>query len=284
MKKTLITAVALTFAGSLYAQIQQEEKKQDNSTDQNSSVQIQQSGTSTSSSNISEPSGAQTPQGRAYSDDNPPNGRAFSTNNAPQGKPFQDESRPPGRPFQEPSGADSSGSKTNLNSAPKSDSISGALDRSRSSTGQSSASDIKHEAAGAQRNQSQRLATAFQSHEKGQIEEAVKANLGTTVGAKVPDEFVTRLSSDLSTVFTKVQITEEQRVKVANAISIILTAQPANQVEVQQAFTTVQTILVPTGNVTLPLAQAAVCDLHLIATQLIPGFQLELAAPAVRVK
>ena len=280
MKTILITAVTvLAFVGLTHAQPpQQESKDVDRSTLQtDTSIQSPQSGLQTNSSGINEPSGAETPRGRAFSQDNPPNGRAFSTNDAPQGRPFQNDSRPPGRPFREPSGSDIIGSRTNSQSS-SSSSVGGT---NSAAIDQSSSTDIQKEPAGAPRNQSQQLVSAFQSHEKTQIEQAIKANLGSTISAKVPDEFVTRLSGDLSTTLTKVQITEEQRLKLANAINVILTAQPANQVEVQQAFTTVQSTLVPNLEVATPLAQAAVCDLHLIATQLVPGIRLDMAAPTI---
>jgi hypothetical protein len=291
MKAIIALAVFSVVGGSLVAA----EPKFDRGNDSQQSQQPS-SANSSSSSNIgsqiiSEPAGAERPRGRAFSTNDLPPGRAFQTNDLPNGRPFQEGTGPNGRPFREPSGA---ATGTNTNSSAASGAVTGAesstngvagsvSSTSNTNQGSSSSGTQVKEAAGAQRAESQKLAVAFESHEKVQIEQAIRANLSTTVSTKVPDEFVTRLSSDLSTAFTRIQISQEQRIQLANAVAVILSAQPSAEAEVHQAFSTVESTLLQGANTT-PLAQAAVCDLHLIATQLIPGFKMEGSTTSIRVK
>ena len=292
MKKTiLLSSILVVGLTSLQAQTNSTRTNAVGAGEQ--SIQLRQ--TNQYPSQIEEPSGAESsPQGRAFSTNNPPPGRAFSTNNPPEGRPFQNDSRPPGRPFRDPAGSeqDSTNSDTQPDtSATNSVSKAGILRTpagaptatQTGSTAEASAS-VKTEAAGAQRKESQQLVTAFTSNEKVKIEQAINTSINTSVKTKVPSEFVTRLSSDLTTVFTKVQITEVQRVELADAIYVILNAAPGQEVAVQEAFTTVHTTLIQDGAAATPLAHAAVCDLHLIATQLMPGFELKLPTTAVHVK
>jgi hypothetical protein len=245
---------------------------------------------------ISEPAGSDVPQGRAFSATNPPPGRAFSTTNPPPGRPFQGGGTPPGRPFtegesggipdaaDEPAGAekpddassatndDASSSSTNLIQEP-----SGAQQPGAQQSGIQSSTNI--EGAGAQRGSSQQLATAIGSIKTGvnveqnvQLRQAIKT---TIKGGNVPDEFVDRLSRDISAAFTKVQVNQTVNVQLADALNTVLTATPTSHSEVEQAITTVQSTLIQNG-VAKPQARAVACDLHLIATELVPDLKLNI--------
>ena len=308
----LLTSLICTF-GTLQAQQSSQSSQNDQSaqdkqsTSQSQSSSVQSDSQKQDSQVINEPSGAERP-GSSSTDLNSstPSGRAFSTNNPPQGRPFQeDPGLPPGQrkhnikegeqsgiPTDEPAGAQrpqaSSSSSTSTNS---SSSVTGSEVISSPKSGTASSSSASGElkpgdpgyAAGAQKQNTTQLQNAFaqfktsttvSTEQKTQLRQTLTSMVTTT--KTVQPEFITRLSDDLSMSLGKVELTADSRTRLANAIAVILGAQPGAQTEVQQAFSDVQSILLTSPNTT-PLARATVCDLHLIATELVPDLRLDLA-------
>ncbi|MDB6026652.1 MAG: hypothetical protein JWM68_2875 [Verrucomicrobiales bacterium] len=253
---------------------------------------------STDTQTIDQGAGAQ-PSSSSRLDSDTSRGRAFSTNNPPSGRPFQENpGLPPGQrkqnikegeqsgiPTQDPAGAQ----RPDANAA--STSSSSTTTNSSSATGNEVISSPKSGelrpgdpgyAAGAQRTQATELQNALSqikmsatvtSDQRAQLQQTLTSMVTSKT---VQPQFITRLSEDLSTSLSSVQINEDARVRLANAIAVILGAQAGSQTQVQQAFTETQSILL-TGPNTTPLARATVCDLHLIATELVPGLQLQFA-------
>lgn len=261
----------------------------------NQALQSSQSG-----SQINEPAGAE-PLGRAFSSTNPPPGKPFEQNREGQGRPFPDS----GSKINEPSGAAIQGQstqsglsgqtgQTGQSSQTDQTSQSGQSQPAQSAqpesqsgqsgqsqAGQSSQAELHQGqagyAAGAQNQNSQQLRTALtqfkaqgtvSADQKTQLQQAIHASLRH--GQNLPEDFSTRLAGDLSVTLTKVQLDESVRVKLANDIGIILDAGPGAQVQVEAALGDVRHILVVSGQ-PLPEARAVVCDLHLIASELVPG-------------
>ena len=100
LKLTCIIALGLSL-GALHAQTDTDPGQQNNSP----TLSNPDSSTNGTNAQIEEPSGADTPRGRAFDETNAPPGRPFSTNNPPEGRPFDDGGVPPGRPFNEGAGA-----------------------------------------------------------------------------------------------------------------------------------------------------------------------------------
>lgn len=340
---TLIATVAVLSSIALQAQQEDTSAQQDKQNQElNQSGQTQSGVEAQTNDIIDEPSGAEAPEGRPYTTNQPP-GRAFSTNNPPEGRPFQEGQQPPGRPFQqgeedsdvnepsgaetpdasqtpgqseqeaqEPSGAESQQPESDSGvqdpsgaeqTAPEAqdqqsqDAQSTSDDASSTSTTDAttnetstsaSTSDASQvdEAAGAQRG-SEQLANALgnikvgatataSSDVKMQIKQAISAS-GTTT-TKVPDEFVDRLATDLSTSFSRVQLSPDIRSQVATHILTVLNAQPGNTAQIEQALNGIQTVLIDNG-VSRTAARAVGCDLHLIATEVAPGLQLSVPVP-----
>jgi len=261
MKLTaLITSLVLP-CGFIYAQ----QSSPSASTD--ASSQQKESGA------ISEPSGTQP--------SNPSTGTTQTPNQSQQNIKQGEQS---GIPTQEPAGAQ----RPDLSVTPSTgtnSSVTGAEVIGSKRTGTGSAGELKPGdpgyAAGAQRTQVTQLQNALAEFKTSStVNTDQKTRLHETLTSmassakNLPPEFIARLSDDLTTSLTKVQISTDARSRLANDIAVILSAQPSAQADVQRAFTDVQTILL-TGPNTTPLARATVCDLHLIASELVPDLHIE---------
>ncbi len=315
MKLPLLLTSLICALGTLQAQQASQSSQADQSTqDKQSTSQSQISSSAQSDDSqkrdsqlINEPAGAERPSSPSSDlNSGTPPGRAFSTNNPPQGRPFQeDPGLPPGQrkhnikegeqsgiPTDEPAGAQrpnaSSSSSSSTNS---SSSVTGSEVISSPKPGTATSSSGSGEfkpgdpgyAAGAQKQNTTQLQNAFaqfktsataSTEQKTQLRQTLTSMVTTT--KTVQPEFITRLSDDLSMSLGKVELSADSRTRLANAIAVILGAQPGAQTEVQHAFSDVQSILL-TGPNTTPLARATVCDLHLIATELVPDLRLDLA-------
>lgn len=308
---TILTTALLLSCGPLVAQdntSQQDASRKDTQTqpqaDANQSAEQEDN-------IISEPSGAE-PSGRPFGTNQPP-GRAFSTNNPPQGKPFEDGGRPPGRAFEqeqpeveEPSGAEqpdatNEQSEANEPAGAQSNDASDATQpdasystpnaaaatpgETKTSETDAAQSGVEAEAAGAQRAGSEQIASALGSLKAGtaaggtgqniQLRQAIKTSIQ---GKQVADEYVDRLSTDLSMAFKSGEIKQEVRTELAQSLHTVLTAQPSAQAEIEQSLSRIQTIMIDNG-ATRPAARAVACDLHLIATELHPDLHLSVPVP-----
>jgi hypothetical protein len=138
------------------------------------------------------------------------------------------------------------------------------------------------EPAGAQRVTAEQLAQALGTQttvgvdQKSRIRQVLTASIE---GNNVPAEFVDRLATDLS--MAKMQLSEETRTRLANALNTVLAAHSSQQKQIEQALSTVQSLLIESG-ATRSTARAVAYDLQLIATELVPDLRLSVPVPAVR--
>jgi hypothetical protein len=89
---------------------------------------------------------------------------------------------------------------------------------------------------------------------------------------------VDRLSVDLSQSLTGMQLDENHRTQLGQAINVVLTAPTGGRTLVEHAIGQVQSILLQAGAARVDVRTVS-SDLQLIATELVPGLQLSVPVP-----